>query len=192
VSDGAETDLAGALEFSSADLAANRDGVLSESQRARFDAVRATWEAGAARSRPMMIVLGSLGLAAAVALAVYGLTRAQPSLAIFVAAGLTALGGGLTIRYPEALFMKVPAPPTRIAVVEGPATMGDEEGAGWGGRVYFVRVQGHQFDVGVAGQRAFTAGRSYRCYYVDRATWVVGRSGLLSAEPTPARAPSGP
>jgi hypothetical protein len=41
VSDGAETDLAGALEFSSADLGANRDGVLSESQRARFDAVRA-------------------------------------------------------------------------------------------------------------------------------------------------------
>lgn len=173
-----------ALGFSDDDLAANRRGEVSEEQRARIETTRAAWQSAMDRSRPAMIGMGVVGLGAAVALAIYGLVRGQHLVEMFSIAGVMAASGAVTVRYPGMFNMSVPPAPTRVEIVEGAATLGDEEGVGWGAGILFVRIGGHKFDVGGA-RVAFVKGGLYRCYYVTSALTIVGRSGLLSAEALP-------
>lgn len=173
--------LADALEFTVADLAANQRGELGVAQRARIEGARAAWRSVAVGSRPIIIGLGIVCVGAATALGAYALVYGEHQVELLFTAGVMAFSGAATILRPEMLSMSVPTLPTHVEVVEGVATLGDEEGAGWGARVYFVQVGGRQFDVGSA-RIAFIPGRAYRCYYVTTAHAVVGRSGLLSAE----------
>lgn len=176
--------LAEALDFSDAELEANRRGELSEAQRTRIESTRAAWQSAMDRSRPAMIGMGVVGVGAAIALAIYGLVRGEHRLELLSLAGVMAASGAVTIRNPAMFNMAVPPAPTRVEAIEGVATLGDEEGAGWGAGVLFVRIGGRQFDVGGA-RAAFVKGGVYRCYYVTSAHTIVGRSGLLSAEALP-------